>query len=103
MKGGTALTHGSIDGYRVSGIYTAESGRSVATLLNIPQIPFATPDDGTQWNGFGGVLGQTLEASPPKADLKRRVGLCIVRLLCGPGAQGDFDFLKQNGSFFRSL
>jgi hypothetical protein len=46
-----------IKGFRLSGIHTVESGRPVAALVSLPNIPFATPD-GAQWNGFGGLLGQ---------------------------------------------
>jgi hypothetical protein len=72
-RGGTAFTRGLINGYRLSGIYTAESGRSVATLLNVPQIPFATPD-GTQWNGFGGVLGQGSTSFLPTVLRNNEIG-----------------------------
>lgn len=56
-RGDHALLRALANRYRVSGIFTGESGRAVATLLSIPQLPFSTPD-GTQWNGYGGVLGQ---------------------------------------------
>lgn len=46
-----------IKGFRLSGIHTVESGRPVAALVSLPNLPFATPD-GAQWNGFGGLLGQ---------------------------------------------
>lgn len=48
---------GLIRGFLLSGIYTAESGRPVSSVVAVPNIPFATPD-GTQWNGFGGLRGQ---------------------------------------------
>lgn len=44
-------------GFLFSGIYTAESGRAIASLVSVPSIPFATPD-GVQWNGYGGLRGQ---------------------------------------------
>jgi outer membrane receptor protein involved in Fe transport len=44
-------------GFRLSGIFSADSGRPYSTVLSIPNIPFST-QDGRQWNGFGGVLGQ---------------------------------------------
>ncbi len=43
--------------FRLSGIYTAESGRGFGNVITIPQLPFETPD-GTRWNGFGGLRGQ---------------------------------------------
>lgn len=71
--------------YRVSGIFSGESGRSVATLLSIPQIPFATPD-GTQWNGYGGVLGQggtsflpIVDRNGEKGDPNYRFDLRLAR------------------------
>ncbi len=45
-----------LNGYRLSGIYTAETGRPFAALVSVPNIPFAL--DGRQFNGFGGLLGQ---------------------------------------------
>lgn len=46
-----------ITGFKLSGIYTLESGRPVSALISVPNIPFAGPD-GAQYNGFGGLLGQ---------------------------------------------
>ena len=43
-------------GFRISGIYTAETGRPYAALVSVPNIPFTV--DGVQYNGFGGLLGQ---------------------------------------------
>jgi hypothetical protein len=43
--------------FRLSGIWTGESGRAFGQVINVPNIPFATPD-GVQWNGFGGLRGQ---------------------------------------------
>jgi hypothetical protein len=48
---------GALHGFLFSALYTAESGRAVATLVTVPSIPFATPDS-TQWNGYGGLNGQ---------------------------------------------
>jgi hypothetical protein len=45
-----------LGGYRLSGIYTAESGRPFAAVINVPNIPFTL--DGAQFNGFGGLRGQ---------------------------------------------
>ncbi len=43
-------------GFRLSGIYTAETGRPYSSLISVPSIPFT--DGGAQYNGFGGLLGQ---------------------------------------------
>ena len=51
------VQRGFLKDFRFSGIYTAESGRGFASVINLPNIPFSTPD-GTQWNGFGGLRGQ---------------------------------------------
>jgi len=50
------FVRGLLNGYRLSGIYTAESGRPFAALISVPNIPFTA--DGAQFNGFGGLLGQ---------------------------------------------
>jgi hypothetical protein len=47
----------AVRGFLFSGIFTAESGRSVASIVSVPSIPFIAPD-GTQWNGYGGLYGQ---------------------------------------------
>jgi hypothetical protein len=44
-------------GFRVSGIYTAETGRPYSDGVSVPNLPFSTPD-GAQWIGFGGLFGQ---------------------------------------------
>ena len=46
-----------VNGFRFSGIYTAESGRAVSSLVNVPSIPFLG-GDGAVYNGFGGLRGQ---------------------------------------------
>jgi hypothetical protein len=38
----------------MSGIYTAEDGRPVATFITVPALPFMAAD-GAQYNGFGGI------------------------------------------------
>jgi hypothetical protein len=45
-----------LGGYRLSGIYTAESGRPFAAVVSVPNIPFTL--DGAQFSGFGGLRGQ---------------------------------------------
>jgi len=45
-----------LGGYRLSGIYTAESGRPYGAIVSVPSIPFTL--DGAQYNGFGGLRGQ---------------------------------------------
>lgn len=47
-----------IRGFLLSGIYVLESGRPLAALVSGANLPFQTPD-GTQWNGYGGLLGQS--------------------------------------------
>ena len=42
--------------FRVSGIYTAETGRPYAAVISIPSVPFT--ENGIVYNGFGGVRGQ---------------------------------------------
>ncbi len=74
--------------FRLSGIYTAESGRGFGNVITIPQIPFTTPD-GTQWNGFGGLRGQgggndrnhlpTLARNGDVLDANYRLDLRIAR------------------------
>lgn len=46
-----------IRGFRLSGIFTAESGRPYSAFISVPSLPFSTPD-GAQYNGFGGLYGQ---------------------------------------------
>ncbi len=45
-----------LGGYRLSGIFSAESGRPFAAIVSVPNIPFVV--DGVQYNGFGGLRGQ---------------------------------------------
>lgn len=47
----------ALNGTRFSAIFSAESGRPVSAVLNIPSIPFLA-SDGNVYNGFGGVRGQ---------------------------------------------
>lgn len=64
---------GLIRGFKLSGIYTIESGRPVSALVSIPNIPFATPD-GAQYNGFGGILGQGGPNFLPVEEANSRYG-----------------------------
>jgi hypothetical protein len=43
-------------GFRISGIFTAESGRPYSAIISVPNLPFTL--DGAQYAGFGGLLGQ---------------------------------------------
>ena len=52
-----ATTSKLVNGFRFSGIYTAESGRAIASIVNVPSIPFLGAD-GNTYNGFGGLRGQ---------------------------------------------
>src|SRR5262249_16322246 len=44
------------NGWSLSGIFTAESGRPFAAEVSVPSLPFIF--QGAQYNGFGGLLGQ---------------------------------------------
>ncbi|HEV2664034.1 MAG TPA: hypothetical protein VG324_03945, partial [Blastocatellia bacterium] len=55
LKQGDALARGLLNGYRLGGIFTAESGRPFAATVSLPNIPFTL--DGGQYTGFGGILG----------------------------------------------
>jgi hypothetical protein len=71
LQSGAART--LIRGFRLSGIYTFESGRPVTAIIGLPNIPFATPD-GAQWNGFGGILGQGGPSPLPTEPFNSRYG-----------------------------
>src|SRR5215467_5228897 len=47
---------GLVNGWSLSGIFTAESGRPFAAEISVPSLPFTF--QGAQYNGFGGLLGQ---------------------------------------------
>ena len=53
---GNRFSRALLNGYRISGIYTAETGRPFAALVSVPNLPFTF--NGAQYNGFGGLLGQ---------------------------------------------
>jgi hypothetical protein len=55
LNKGNALARGLINGFRLGGIFTAESGRPFAATVSLPTIPFV--NDGAQFTGFGGILG----------------------------------------------
>src|SRR5262249_29867932 len=56
VKGGSRAVRAVLNGYRLSGIFTAESGRPFAATVSLPNIPFVL--NGAQFTGFGGgVLG----------------------------------------------
>ncbi|HZF38918.1 MAG TPA: hypothetical protein VE715_08850, partial [Blastocatellia bacterium] len=55
LKQGSALARGLLNGYRLGGIFTAESGRPFAATISSQNIPFTR--DGAQYTGFGGILG----------------------------------------------
>lgn len=80
-----AFVKNVVGGFRLSGIYTAESGRGLADLVTIPQLPFTAPD-GAQWNGFGGILGQgglnflpTVERNSDHGEANYRLDLRLAR------------------------
>lgn len=56
IQTGSRLSRALVNGYRLSGIYTAESGRPFSAVISLPNIPFTV--NGAQYNGFGGLFGQ---------------------------------------------
>jgi len=54
-KNDNHFINGLLNGYRISGIFTAETGRPFSSLISTPNIPFVL--DGAQYSGFGGILG----------------------------------------------
>lgn len=54
---GDAPVRKIVNGFRLSGIYVAESGRPVSQQISTPSLPFLG-DDGNTYNGFGGIRGQ---------------------------------------------
>ena len=76
-----------LGGFRLSGIYTAESGRPYAAIITVPNIPFTL--DGAQYNGFGGLRGQggggdrnlapNVERNSDYGDANYRLDLRVAR------------------------
>lgn len=74
-------------GFRISGIFTAESGRPYSAVISVPNLPFTV--DGVQHNGFGGLLGQggggdrnlapNIERNSTYGDANYRVDLRLAR------------------------
>jgi hypothetical protein len=63
FRGGNSFVRGIVNGYRLSGIYTAESGRPYTATVNFANNNnrfIVTNPDGSQirYEGFGGSLGQ---------------------------------------------
>ncbi len=56
LDGGNRFTRGIVNGFRLSGIYTAESGRPFSTFISVPANSFTF--NGMQFTGFGGLRGQ---------------------------------------------
>jgi hypothetical protein len=84
LKQGSALTRGLLNGYRLGGIFTAESGRPFAATISLPNIPFTL--DGAQYTGFGGILGLgglNLAPDVPRnsnyGDVNYRIDLRVAR------------------------
>jgi len=84
LKQGSAFARGLLNGYRLSGIFTAESGRPFAATLSLPNIPFTL--DGAQYTGFGGILGLgglNLAPDVPRnsnyGDVNYRIDLRVAR------------------------
>ncbi|HYL98302.1 MAG TPA: hypothetical protein VEZ90_05050, partial [Blastocatellia bacterium] len=75
------------NGWRLSGIFVAESGRPVAAEVSIPNLPFTF--QGAQYLGFGGILGQgtggdrnivpTIPRDSMYGDANYRVDLRVAR------------------------
>jgi len=84
LKQGSALARGLLNGYRLGGIFTAESGRPFAATISLPNIPFTL--DGAQYTGFGGILGLgglNLAPDVPRnsnyGDVNYRIDLRVAR------------------------
>ena len=84
LKQGNALARGLLNGYRLGGIFTAESGRPFAATISLPNIPFTL--DGAQYTGFGGILGLgglNLAPDVPRnsnyGDVNYRIDLRVAR------------------------
>jgi Carboxypeptidase regulatory-like domain/TonB dependent receptor len=84
LKKGSALARGLLNGYRLGGIFTAESGRPFAATISLPNIPFTL--DGAQYTGFGGILGLgglNLAPDVPRnsnyGDVNYRIDLRVAR------------------------
>lgn len=76
-----------LGGFKLSGIFTAESGRPFAAIISVPNIPFTL--DGAQYNGFGGLRGQgggndrnlapNVERNSDYGDANYRLDLRVAR------------------------
>jgi hypothetical protein len=84
LKQGNALARGLLNGYRLGGIFTAETGRPFAATISLPNIPFTL--DGAQYTGFGGILGLgglNLAPDVPRnsnyGDVNYRIDLRVAR------------------------
>jgi hypothetical protein len=84
LKQSSALARGLLNGYRLGGIFTAESGRPFAATISLPNIPFTL--DGAQYTGFGGILGLgglNLAPDVPRnsnyGDVNYRIDLRVAR------------------------
>ncbi|MBA2305677.1 MAG: TonB-dependent receptor [Acidobacteria bacterium] len=103
--------------FRMSGIFTAESGRPYSAGVTVPNIPFAL--DGVQYNGFGGLLGQgggadrnlapNIERNSDYGDANYRTDLRVARdfrikgsLVAEVVAEGFNIFNRSNFNGFRS-
>lgn len=103
--------------FRMSGIFTAESGRPFSAGVTVPNIPFTV--DGVQYNGFGGLLGQggggdrnlapNIERNSDYGDANYRTDLRVARdfkikgsLVTEVVAEGFNIFNRSNFNGFRS-
>ncbi len=77
-----------VNGTRFSSIFSAESGRPISAILNIPSLPFLATD-GNTYNGYGGLRGQgggsdrnqlpTIERNSTYGDANYRIDLRVAR------------------------
>jgi hypothetical protein len=85
LKEGSTFARALLNGYRISGIYVAESGRPYAATIAIPTIPFLL--NGAIYTGFGGgtlgMGGLSLAPDVPRnstyGDWNYKIDLRIAR------------------------
>jgi hypothetical protein len=83
---GNSLGDRLVRGFRLSGIFVAESGRPYSASITASNLNFSTPD-GTQYSGFGsGIYGQgglsllpTIDRNSNTGDASCRVDVRLAR------------------------
>ncbi|MDQ2948464.1 MAG: hypothetical protein M3Y27_21425 [Acidobacteriota bacterium] len=78
-KGGDRFADRLVKGFPLSGIFAAEAGRPYSAGISVPSIPFSTPA-GTQYNGFGGLYGQSGLNLLPTVPRNSNIGDANYRL-----------------------